>query len=53
LQPNKYNNNLNGGFVRRMAYPNEELSKNAANYNAAVERMGGDGLTQRVFWDKP
>jgi len=53
LQPNKYNNNLNGGFVKRMAYPNEELSKNADNYNAAVTSMGGDGLTQRVFWDKP
>jgi hypothetical protein len=53
LQPNMYNNNLNGGFVRRMAYPNEELSKNADNYNEAVTNMGGDGLTQRVFWDKP
>jgi hypothetical protein len=53
LQPNKYNNNLNGGFVRRMAYPNAELAQNAANYNAAVASMGGDGLTQRVFWDKP
>jgi hypothetical protein len=36
-----------------MAYPNEELSKNADNYNEAVTNMGGDGLTQRVFWDKP
>jgi hypothetical protein len=53
LQPNMYNNKLNGGFVRRMAYPNEELSKNADNYTAAVTSMGGDGLTQRVFWDKP
>jgi hypothetical protein len=53
LQPNMYNNKLNGGFVRRMAYPNEELSKNADNYNAAVTSMGADGLTQRVFWDKP
>jgi hypothetical protein len=53
LQPNMYNNNLNGGFVRRMAYPNAEQAQNAANYNAAVTSMGGDGLTQRVFWDKP
>ena len=53
LQPNKYNNNLSGGFVRRMAYPNAELSQNPDNYNAAVASMGGDGLTQRVFWDKP
>ena len=53
LQPNMYNNNLNGGFARRMAYPNAEEAQNAANYNAAKASMGGDGLTQRVFWDKP
>jgi hypothetical protein len=53
LQPNMYNNNLNGGFVRRMAYPNSEIAQNPESYNAAVARMGGDGLTQRVFWDKP
>lgn len=53
LQPNMYNNNLSGGFARRMAYPNAELSQNPDNYKAAVTSMGGDGLTQRVFWDKP
>ncbi|MEO6313482.1 MAG: SusD/RagB family nutrient-binding outer membrane lipoprotein [Chitinophagaceae bacterium] len=53
LQPNLYNNNLNGGFVRRMAYPNTEEAQNPDNYKAAVASMGGDGLTQRVFWDKP
>jgi hypothetical protein len=53
LQPNKYNNNLNGGFVRRMAYPNAEEAQNRENYQAAVASMGGDGLTQRIFWDKP
>jgi hypothetical protein len=53
LQPNMYNNNLNGGFARRMAYPNAEESQNPGNYAAAVPSMGGDGLTQRVFWDKP
>jgi len=53
LQPNKYNNNLNGGFVRRMAYPNAEASQNPDNYNEAVADMGGDNLTQRVFWDVP
>lgn len=52
LQPNKYNNNLNGGFVRRMAYPNAEEAQNPINYKAAVANMGGDGLTQRIFWDK-
>jgi hypothetical protein len=53
LQPNNYNNNLNGGFVRRMAYPNAEEAQNPDNYKAAVASMGGDGLTQRIFWDKP
>ncbi len=53
LQPNRYNNNLNGGFARRMAYPNAEQAQNPTNYNAAVASMGGDGLTQRIFWDKP
>ena len=53
LQPNMYNNNLNGGFVRRMAYPNAEEAQNPDNYHTAVASMGGDGLTQRVFWDKP
>jgi hypothetical protein len=53
LQPNMYNNNLNGGFARRMAYPNAEESQNHENYAAAVTSMGGDGLTQRIFWDKP
>jgi len=53
LQPNMYNNNLNGGFVRRMAYPNAEEAQNPVNYRAAVASMGGDGLTQRIFWDKP
>ncbi|WP_295792308.1 SusD/RagB family nutrient-binding outer membrane lipoprotein [Mucilaginibacter sp.] len=53
LAPNMYNNNLNGGFVRRMAYPDAEQSQNAVNNNAAVASMGGDGLTQKIFWDIP
>lgn len=53
LQPNMYNANLNGGFVRRMAYPNAEEAQNPDNYHAAVASMGGDGLTQHIFWDNP
>lgn len=54
LSPNNYNNNLQGGFVRRFAYPNEENSRNNANYQEAVASMGGnDNLTARVFWDIP
>ncbi|HEX3164682.1 MAG TPA: SusD/RagB family nutrient-binding outer membrane lipoprotein [Chitinophagaceae bacterium] len=56
LSPNLYNNNLGGGFVRRLSYPDFEASSNTANYNAALAAMGmagGEKLTVRVFWDKP
>ncbi|MEO6721581.1 MAG: SusD/RagB family nutrient-binding outer membrane lipoprotein [Ferruginibacter sp.] len=55
LQRNKYNDDLvsGGGFVRRMSYPDAEKASNAANYSAASASMGGDVITQRVFWDKP
>ncbi len=52
LNPNLFNNKLNGGFVRRMSYPDVEASSNTANYQAAAAAMGGDKLTSRVFWDK-
>jgi hypothetical protein len=53
LSPNLFNNNLNGGFARRMSYPNVEASSNTANYNAAATAIGGDKLTSKVFWDTP
>lgn len=53
LSPNLYNNNLNGGFARRMSYPNIEASSNAANYASASTAIGGDNLISRVFWDVP
>lgn len=55
LARNTYNNDLvpGGGFVRRMSYPDAEKASNPDNYSAAVASMGGDGLTQHVFWDKP
>lgn len=53
LSPNLFNNNLSGGFVRRLSYPDYESSNNKANYAAAVQAIGGtDNLTTRVFWDK-
>jgi len=53
LSPNLSNNNLGGGFIRRLSYPDYELSNNKTNYLAAVQAMGGqDNLTARVFWDK-
>ena len=53
LSPNLYNNNLNGGFARRLSYPDRESSSNAENYAAASTNIGGDNLTSRVFWDVP
>jgi len=53
LSPNLFNNKLNGGFVRRLSYPNVEASANTDNYNAAATAIGGDKLTSRVFWDTP
>ncbi|MBX2971155.1 MAG: SusD/RagB family nutrient-binding outer membrane lipoprotein [Cyclobacteriaceae bacterium] len=53
LTPNLYNNDLNGGFVRRMAYPEREASTNSQNYLDASQALGGDNLLSRVFWDTP
>ncbi|HEY3402626.1 MAG TPA: SusD/RagB family nutrient-binding outer membrane lipoprotein [Ohtaekwangia sp.] len=53
LEPNLYNNDLNGGFVRRLSYPDREASVNTENYLAASDAMGGDNLVSRVFWDVP
>lgn len=41
-----------GGFARRVPYPLNERSVNPAGYNGAVASLGGDDVTQRVFWDK-
>jgi hypothetical protein len=53
LTPNNYNNNLNGGFIRRFSYPDVESSRNSKNFAAASAAIGGDVLTTRVFWDIP
>lgn len=52
LSPNNYNNLLNGGFIRRLSYPDYELAQNRDNYMKAVAAIGGtDNLITRVFWD--
>jgi hypothetical protein len=51
LSPNLFNNKLNGGFVRRLSYPDVEASANTANYQAAATAIGSDKLTSKVFWD--
>ncbi|RQO65817.1 SusD/RagB family nutrient-binding outer membrane lipoprotein [Pedobacter sp. KBW06] len=55
LTPVNYpGNRTNGVIPRRLNYPNREASYNAANYNEAVSRLGGNDLdlTKRVWWDK-
>ncbi len=52
LSPNLYNNKLSGGFIRRLSYPDYEVANNNANYLKAVQAIGADNLTTRVFWDK-
>jgi len=55
LLRNTYNDDLvpDGGFVRRMSYPDAEKASNAANYADAAKSMGGDKITKHVFWDNP
>lgn len=51
LSPNLSNDNLGGGFARRMSYPDREASANSENYAAGAAAIGGDNLLSRVFWD--
>jgi hypothetical protein len=59
LNRNDYDDQLldNGGdgYVHRFSYPDAELSRNKANYQAAVAALDGglDDLVNRVFWDIP
>ncbi|PHR99021.1 MAG: SusD/RagB family nutrient-binding outer membrane lipoprotein [Leeuwenhoekiella sp.] len=36
----------------RLYYPIDEADRNNQNYKAAVERMGGDEINIKVWWDK-
>jgi hypothetical protein len=53
LTPTNYPGNVtNGTIMRRLRFPQSEEGINP-NYRIAVERMGGDLFTTRVWWDKP
>jgi hypothetical protein len=41
----------NGDFPIRYTYPNSEQTSNGSNYTAAASAIGGDVVTNRVFWD--
>jgi hypothetical protein len=54
LAPNPFpGSQVPGNFIRRLTYPNSEISVNKTNIEAAISRMGGDNLATRVWWDKP
>lgn len=39
------------GFIHRLQYPLKEWSVNTENVQEAADRIGGDNLGVRVFWD--
>jgi hypothetical protein len=44
--------NVNGDRVpRRFLYPSTEQSLNADNYQAAVDRLGGDNINIGAWWE--
>jgi len=53
--PNMPGNFTGGTMPRRVPYHRTEISRNAANYEAALDQQGWagiDGWTQRMWWDK-
>lgn len=53
LTPNPYpGKTISGTFIRRLTYPNSEISVNSANVQAAIARMGPDNMDTKVWWDK-
>lgn len=41
-----------GQSIRRLRYPDTEISLNTTHYNEALSRQGADELNTRVWWDK-
>ena len=53
LTPNPFaGKSIKGTFIRRLTYPNSEISVNSANVQAAISRQGADDLDTKVWWDK-
>jgi len=53
LTPNPYPGSVvPGAFIRRLTYPNSEISVNSVNVNAAITKQGADNLATKVWWDK-
>ena len=53
LTPNPFPGRaIKGNFIRRLTYPNSEISVNSVNVKEAITRMGADDLDTKVWWDK-
>ncbi|GAB3507612.1 SusD/RagB family nutrient-binding outer membrane lipoprotein [Spirosoma knui] len=53
LTPNPYpGKEIKGDFIRRLSYPDQEISVNLSKLNEALTRQGPDNLDTRVWWDK-
>ncbi|MDZ4709838.1 MAG: SusD/RagB family nutrient-binding outer membrane lipoprotein [Saprospiraceae bacterium] len=53
LTPNPFpGKGIKGDFIRRLTYPNSEISVNSTNVKEAISRQGADDLDTRVWWDK-
>jgi len=53
LTPNPFPGKaIKGDFIRRLTYPNSEISINKVNLDQAVSRQGADDLDTKVWWDK-
>ena len=53
LAPNPFSGkSIKGSFIRRLTYPNSEISVNSVNVKEAITRMGADDLDTKVWWDK-
>jgi hypothetical protein len=53
LSPNPFPGKaIKGTFIRRLTYPNSEISVNSTNVKEAISRMGADDLDTKVWWDK-
>lgn len=53
LTPNPFpGKGIKGDFIKRLTYPNSEISVNNANVKEAIGRQGADDLDTKVWWDK-
>lgn len=51
--PNNGGLQNNGQMPVRFMYPTQTKVMNTANYNAAVQAMGGDNINVKMWWNKP